>query len=245
MTVAKVPPMRARARSVGNALVAHLEQLIALGELGPGDRLPAERELAESLSVSRTSLREALRQLEDKHLIERRPGRGTVVLPPPPQVDALYAGLASLVDVDRELANVAELRSFIEPKIAGLAARRATAADLLQMEDVLASSGEGLLAEKSLELDIMFHQALARAGQNPLLTALITMASSWTRGIRKDSHSTAEARIASHRGHREIFDAVLARDPVAATEAMTRHLTEVDVLIRASHQPDGTAGRQI
>jgi GntR family transcriptional repressor for pyruvate dehydrogenase complex len=235
MGVAEVPPMRKGARRVGNALVAHLEQLIALGDLGPGDRLPAERDLAESLSVSRTSLREALRQLEDKHLIERRPGRGTVVLPPPPQVADLYAGLADLGEVDRALGNVAELRTLIEPQIAGLAALRATGADALQMEDVLATPGEGLQPEKSLELDIQFHLCLARAGQNPLLTALITLSSSWTTGVRKDSHATPEARVASHRGHREILDAVLARDPAAAAEAMTRHLAEVDQLIRSSH----------
>jgi GntR family transcriptional repressor for pyruvate dehydrogenase complex len=228
--------MRNRARSVGNALVVHLEQLIALGELGPGDRLPAERELAESLSVSRTSLREALRQLEDKHLIERRPGRGTVVLPPPSQVEDLYAGLAELVEVDRALANVAELRSVIEPKIAGFAASRATSADVLQMEDILASSDGGPLPDKSMELDIRFHLCLARAGQNPLLTALTTMVSSWTTGVRKDSHSTREGRAASLRGHREILDAVLAHDPAAATEAMARHLADVDALIRHRHQ---------
>lgn len=243
MGMAKVPPLRKRANSVGTTLVAHLEQLIALGELTPGDRLPSERELAESLSVSRTSLREALRQLEDKHLIERRPGRGTVVLPPPPQVQDLCAGLAGLAEGDRQVANVAELRSLIEPQIAGLAAVRATGADVLQMEDVLATPGEDVLPERSLELDIQFHLCLARAGQNPLLTALVTIASSWTTSVRKDSHRTREARIASYQGHREILDAVLAHDPAAAAEAMARHLAEVDKLIRSSTTDGSPAAR--
>jgi GntR family transcriptional repressor for pyruvate dehydrogenase complex len=237
MGVAKVPPLRTRVRSVSDALVAHLEQMIALGELGPGDRLPSERELAESLSVSRTSLREALHKLEDKHLIERRQGRGTVVLAPPAQVNELYARLAELGETDRELANVAELRTVIEPKIAEFAALRATSADLLQMDDILHATDENLLGAKSLELDIQFHLTLARASHNPLLTALSTMVSSWTTPVRKDSHSTREGRRSSLAGHRAIRDALEARDPAAAAGAMILHLADVDQLIRRTrHQ---------
>ncbi|MFE2427446.1 FadR/GntR family transcriptional regulator [Streptomyces sp. NPDC059373] len=240
MGVAKVPPLRSRVRSVSDALVAHLEQMIALGELGPGDRLPSERELAETLSVSRTSLREALHQLEAKHLIERRQGKGTVILAPPAQVDDLYTSLADLAEADRELANVAELRTVIEPKIAEFAALRATSADLLQMDDILHASDENLLGAKSLELDIQFHLTLARASHNPLLTALSTMVSSWTTPVRKDSHSTREGRRASLAGHQAIRDAVDARDPAAAAQAMILHLADVDQLIRRSRH-DGTA----
>ncbi|MEV6742589.1 FadR/GntR family transcriptional regulator [Streptomyces sp. NPDC051104] len=240
MAVAKVPPLRTRAHSVSDALVAHLEQLIALGELGPGDKLPPERELAESLSVSRTSLREALHQLEAKHLVERRQGRGTIVLPPPAQVDDLYVRLADLGEADRELANVAELRTVIEPKIAEFAALRATSADLLQLDDILHATDENLLAAKSLELDVQFHLTLARASHNPLLTALTTMVSSWTTPVRKDSHSTREGRRASLAGHRAIRHAVEARDPAAAAEAMTRHLADIDQMIRRTRH-DGAA----
>ncbi|WP_210593967.1 FadR/GntR family transcriptional regulator [Streptomyces sp. GESEQ-35] len=244
MAVAKVPPLRARAHSVGDALVAHLEQLIALGELSPGDRLPAERELAESLSVSRTSLREALHQLETKHLIERRQGRGTIVLAPPTQVDDLYAALADVTEADRELANVAELRTVIEPKIAELAALRATSADLLQMDDILHATDENLLAAKSLELDVQFHLTLARASHNPLLTALTTTVSSWTTPVRKDSHSTPEGRRASLAGHQAIRDAVEAREPAAAAQAMIAHLAEIDQLIRRTRQDDVASADQ-
>lgn len=240
MGVAKVPPLRSRAHSISDALVAHLEQMIALGELAPGDRLPSERELAESLSVSRTSLREALHQLEAKHLIERRPGRGTVVLAPPTQVDDLYASLAELAEADRQLGNVAELRTVIEPKIAEFAALRATSADLLQMDDILQATHENLLDAESLELDIRFHLTLARASHNPLLTALTTMVSSWTTPVRKDSHSTPEGRRSSLAGHRAIRDAIEARDPAAAGRAMILHLADVDQLIRRSRD-DSTA----
>nr|WTB32078.1 FadR family transcriptional regulator [Streptomyces sp. NBC_00830] len=236
MGISEVPPLRGRARSVSDALVAHLEQLIALGELGPGDRLPAERDLAESLSVSRTSLREALHQLEAKHLVERRPGRGTVVLAPPAQAEVLRTMLADLADADRELANVAELRTVIEPKVAEFAALCATSADLLQMDDILHVTDENLRGAKSLELDIQFHLTLARASHNPLLTALTTMVSSWTTPVRKESHSTREGRRVSLAGHRAIRDAIEARDPAAAARAMSLHLTDIDQLIRRTRQ---------
>jgi amidase len=73
---------RPAARSVGDEVAARLEKRILLGELKPGDRLPSERELSASLQVSRASLREAMHELEAKHLIERIPGRGTTVLAP-------------------------------------------------------------------------------------------------------------------------------------------------------------------
>ncbi|MFI6081244.1 FadR/GntR family transcriptional regulator [Streptomyces sp. NPDC051217] len=231
--------MRGRVHSVSDALVAHLEQMIALGELVAGDRLPAERDLADSLSVSRTSLREALHQLEAKHLIERRPGRGTVVLAPPPQVEDLYATLADLSGADRELTDVAELRTVIEPKIAEFAALRATSADLLQMDGILRATDENLRGARSLELDVQFHLTLARASHNPLLTALTTMVSSWTTPVRKDSHRSREGRRVSLAGHREIRDAIKARDPASAAHAMRLHLADVDRLIRRTRR-DGT-----
>ena len=71
--------MPQRARSVSVQLAAHFERLIATGVLRPGQRLPPERELAASLAVSRGSLREAMHELEAKHLVQRRTGRGTTV----------------------------------------------------------------------------------------------------------------------------------------------------------------------
>src|ERR1700757_554897 len=75
-----------RPRSVGDEGAARLERLIVAGDLQPGDRLPSERDLALTLNVSRASLREAMHELEAKRLIERRPGRGTTVLPAPDRV---------------------------------------------------------------------------------------------------------------------------------------------------------------
>ncbi len=229
---AYVPPLRRRrTRGVGVEIAAHLERLIAVGELTPGARLPAERELAESFAVSRGSVRDALGHLESKSLVERVHGRGTVVALPPPQVVELYAGLTG---TEKELADVAELRAVVEPRIAEFAALRATASDLLQLEEILHSSHEGLATADSVRLDIEFHSALARASQNPLLATVNTVACSWTGDVRRRSHTTRRARRISLDGHRTIYAAVLARDGAAAAAAMTEHLTDVAALTRAA-----------
>ena len=222
-----IPPLNQRPQNVSVALAAHFERLIATGEILPGTRLPSERELATSMSVSRSSLREAMHELESKHLISRTQGRGTIVLAPTAGVDELLA--MSVGGTEQEHA--AELRSIIEPSVAGLAAHRATPANLLQLHDVLDKSHENLLQAESLRLDVEFHLLLAQAAQNPLLTALHTMASEWTGEVRQHSHATKEGRRASVRGHRAILDAVAAHDGLAARQAMEDHLRDVRELI--------------
>lgn len=229
----EIPPLGRRPQNVSVALAAHFERLIATGEIRPGSRLPSERDLATSMSVSRSSLREAMHELESKRLISRIQGRGTIVLAPTAGVDELLA--MSVGETEQEHA--AELRAIIEPSVAGLAAHRATPANLLQIRDVLDKSHENLLQAESLRLDVEFHLLLARAAQNPLLTALQTMASEWTGEVRQHSHATKEARRASVRGHQAIFDAVQAHDGLAARQAMEDHLRDVRELIARATQP--------
>ncbi|MET1082861.1 MAG: GntR family transcriptional regulator, partial [Burkholderiales bacterium] len=206
LSTAEIRPLSRHGQSLSVLLAAHFEGLIATGEIAPGTKLPSERELATSMSVSRSSLREAMHELESKHLISRVQGRGTVVLGPMAGVEKLLAMSAG--DTDQKYA--AELRAILEPSVASLAAYRATPASLLQLRDVLDKSHENLLQAESLRLDVEFHLLLARAAQNPLLTALHTMASDWTSEVRQHSHTTKEARRISVVGHRVIFDAVAA-----------------------------------
>lgn len=213
-------------------IAAHFESLIALGELNPGDRLPAERDLAADLRVSRASLREAMHELEAKRLVERKPGRGTVVLGPPQHAHDLYDQIS---DADRELRDIAELRETIEPQIARLAAVRATDANLMELDGILNHTVDGLTAEGSVRLDLEFHLLLAHASQNPLLVSLSTLTSAWTRSVRVLSHATRHAREVSYQGHRTILDAVADRDNDAAGAAMRRHLREVAELTQQNY----------
>lgn len=223
MTVPSIP----RPRSISGEVGAYLERLIET-ELRPGDKLPPERELAESLDVSRTSVREALQLLEQRRLVDRRPGRGTVVLEPDRRVRALADELDPAA---RQRADVAELRAMIEPQIAGLAAARASDADLVLLERTLADTRAGLSPEESLALDLAFHAQLAHASGNPLLTSLCDVVAGWSHDVRRRSHTTRAGRRSSVRWHRTILDAVLAHDADAATAAMAEHLADVARLV--------------
>jgi GntR family transcriptional repressor for pyruvate dehydrogenase complex len=218
--------------SVSAEIVAHIETLISSGSLSPGTRLPPERELAQVLKVSRVSLREAMHELEVKGVLERRPGRGTTVVEPPPHAQALYGELS---ESERTLRDVAELRETIEPKFAELAAERATGATLLALERVLARSSREQSPDESRKTDISFHMLLAQASQNPLLVALNSLANQWTASVRAFSHHTPDARRSSHQGHQLIFDAVARHDPRGAREAMLAHLADVADLTRGSY----------
>ncbi|MCU1585847.1 MAG: transcriptional regulator, GntR family [Microbacteriaceae bacterium] len=228
MDISQVPPLRRRVRGVSVELAAHFERLIATGALRPGSKLPPERELALSMSVSRASLREAMHELESKHLIDRAPGRGTTVSEPRTEVGEL---VALRTQGGEQEAHAGELRLVIEPRIAGFAAARATAANILLLEDSLSAQSENLNPAESLRLDLEFHVLLAQAAQNPLLSAVITLTSQWTSDVRQHSHATKEGRRISVRGHRAILDAVRAQDERGARTAMEAHLSEVQGLI--------------
>jgi GntR family transcriptional repressor for pyruvate dehydrogenase complex len=223
--------MPQRARSVSVQLAAHFERLIATGALRPGERLPPERELAASMSVSRGSLREAMHELEAKNLVQRRTGRGTIVSEQTEPVSQLYSELDG--NTDASLDDATELRLIVEPRIASAAALRSAPSNLVQLEDVLTRSALRLDAETSLQLDMEFHLLLAHAAQNPLLVALCTMTSRWTESLRRHSHATLEGRLRSLEGHQAIYQAVLARDSAAAAAAMNDHLSVIrDVIAR-------------
>jgi GntR family transcriptional repressor for pyruvate dehydrogenase complex len=221
--------MPRRPRSIGVELAAHFERLIATGALRPGQRLPPERELAASLSVSRGSLRDAMHELESKHLVERRTGRGTIVTEQTESVAELYASLSA--DADVSLDDATELRLIVEPRIAAAAALRAAPSNHVQLEDVLARSMLDPDAEQSLALDVEFHLLLAHAARNPLLVAVYSMTSRWTESVRRHSHMTPDGRQRSLEGHQAIYQAVQARDPDAAAAAMNEHLSAIREVI--------------
>jgi DNA-binding FadR family transcriptional regulator len=213
-------------------VAAYIEREIASRGLQPGDKLPTERDLAVQLSVSRGTVRAALQDLAAKHLLERTPGRGTIVAEPPAAVSELYARLAG---VDQAQQDVAELRGSMEPLVAELAALRSSAADLIQLQDVLNGSNEHLSPEEALRLDIQFHTLLAQAARNQLMATVLTMTSSWTSGVRLRSHATLEGRRTSIEGHRHILQAIQSRDATGAGIAMRDHLADVALLISGHH----------
>ncbi|MEV7781371.1 FCD domain-containing protein [Kitasatospora sp. NPDC088351] len=217
------------ARSGPQRLAGRIHRLIEDGQLAEGDRIPPERELADTWRVSRATVREALRELELRGLVDRRPGRGTIV-----------AGIArpalrdwQLGDMDsaaRLIHEVMDLRSAVEPPVAARAAVRATDTDLQHLSDLLAEADRALkhgLLPRLVQLDSEFHVALAKAAHNPLLTQLLETTNQWVELSRNPAYQSTERLVSSLRAHGRILEAVMGQDSETAAQAMSEHLLEV------------------
>jgi DNA-binding FadR family transcriptional regulator len=222
--------VRAQAVHVSEGLSQTLEQMIRDGVIVHEERLPPERELAQHLGVSRTSLREAFHELELKGLIDRRPGRGTIVIDPGvSQVGTSLLG--HMEGVERDLRNVMDLRAALEPPIAARAAQRATAGDIRRLRELLeAMRGERSRAV-SAQLDVEFHDAIAQSTHNPHLVRLLRFASEWIDESRRAVAFDRRRRARSIAAHEEILAAIDARDSDRAMTAMQRHIEAVNELL--------------
>ncbi len=229
-------PLARTGATVADDVVRHVERLIITGALASGDRLPAERTLAQDLGVSRAALREALGRLEASGLVVRRHGSGSRVSREVPLSATLAARLAHAED---DLDHSAEFREAIEPQIARLAAARITGEECARLRELLSPpADEDDDPDQSIRRDVAFHVAVARASGNPLLSALGELTASWTVEGRVYSHLEDEGRRISHDGHTRVLDALEAGDGDAAAAAMATHLAEIRAIIYASrHTP--------
>ena len=233
-----------RTLSVPDRLSVDLERLILDGELKPGDRLPSERELGELLGVSRVSIRQALHELEGRRLIDRRPGRGTVVLSTAATGDvgdAISALMTSTSHSTIELARVMELRSVIEPPIAALAATRVTDRDLEQLRLLVEEMEHEDDLGRYTQLDRAFHQAISVYSHNPLLSQLTEVIATQIAPSRRKGLQTAARRRTSTAAHRRIFEAIARRDPAAAETEARAHLETVLQIALHATSPRATA----
>ncbi len=201
-----------------------LRQLLTSGALAPGDRLPAERDLARQFGVGRSHVRDALRRLEFYGILETHPQSGTIVARL--GVAALNNLIGNVLALDRDdIAALLETRVILEVETARLAAVRASAAErrgIALAQDafrVKAAAGD-----PALEEDLALHLAIAEAARNAVLASLVGL-------IAPDimrhhgSHKTCDpARLfAVIDEHQTICDAIAARDPGAAAAAMENH----------------------
>lgn len=212
-------------------IVDQIKHLIAEGKLKPGDKLLAERDLADRFQVSRASVREAIRTLEMLAIIDIRPGEGTFVRGT--ETDDIIRPLAMFLAVERNsLLDMFEMRRIFETATASLAAQRATFEELDQIESMLANMRERLNlqdSEKGEEFDAAFHYAVAEATHNSLLTKLFKTVSEEfakansvaRRQLYQDNVQNAQRIIDQHS---EILQAIRSGSPQKASEAMLAHL---------------------
>jgi GntR family transcriptional repressor for pyruvate dehydrogenase complex len=212
-------------------VINKLEQLV-LTKLTPGDRLPTERDLAQQYGVSRTVVREAVRALTSRGLLEVRSRSGVVVSAPTVHQVAqtitsfLRAGLPQF-----DYRKVLEVRLLLEVQIAGLAAERRNENDLRQLEIALEENLQAHTLEDFVRWDIGFHAALAHATHNELYSLLLDSISEVMRAVRIMAfyHNMPEPSwVRVHRYHSVIFDQVKRGSIEGARQAMRDHLAEAE-----------------
>jgi GntR family transcriptional repressor for pyruvate dehydrogenase complex len=209
-------------------VVAFVRDLIDRGRLRPGDRLPAERELATQLGVSRPSVRAGLHALAAMGVVKSRHGSGTYIPDGPPSLGSEpLSFLAALHGFTRD--EMYEARRILEIEAAGLAAARVTSDHLATLAEEVA----GLFANRDnphlfLVHDINFHRAVAEAAGNPIVAALVGMISALyyeRRRATAERASDSDLRDAAE-AHRRIYQAIRNRDPERARRAMNEHLVQ-------------------
>ena len=209
-------------------IVRQIEESITRGALKPGDQLPAERELAQQFGVSRTAVREAVRVLNEKGLVEAYSGRGTFVTNGTSQVIRQSLDLMSKIGQPEGSTHLAELREILEPGIAALAAIRAEAAHvsaLREAVDVMDRSRHD--ADAFIEGDLDFHLALAEAAGNPMILSLIDSIVGLLREQRMRTYYVGGGPERGQFHHKRILEAVERHDPERARETMQAHMQQV------------------
>jgi len=216
-----------------------LRALIADGALRPGDRLPSEGELCETLGVSRGSLREAIRMLAALGVLETRHGSGSYVseLRAADLIGSLSltVGLLPMAGV----LELTELRRVLEPHAAALAAARIDAATLEELSGVLDEIEASDDFEDHSRLDHAFHMTISEVAGNDALTSLIDVLRSRSRAYRiPDAGDAAELKLHSDAGHRAILRGLAAADPVAASAAASAHVAQTEYWVRRYTETD-------
>jgi GntR family transcriptional repressor for pyruvate dehydrogenase complex len=209
-------------------IVQQIEESILKGTLKAGDQLPAERELAQRFGVSRTAVREAVKTLREKGLVEAYSGRGTFITDGTSQAVRQSFDLMVKIGQPEGSTDLAELRRILEPEIAALAAERAEESDRATLREAVAVMDRSLKdADAYIEADLDFHLALAEGAANPLILSLIDSIVGLLREQRLRIFNVAGGPERGQFHHKRILEAVDQRDPKKARDAMKAHLEQV------------------
>lgn len=222
---------RRKSRSLTEEVVSALSEQIRSGTFRPGDKLPTESAIMESLGVSRTVVREAISRLQAAQLVETRHGIGTFVLEAPRE-NSLQVDTNSILTMLDVMA-ILELRISLETEAAGLAANRRTDTQLKLMRQALDDfemhvrqrTGNAVTADVAFHLQVAsatgnryFHDILEQLGNTIIPRTRVNSAA-----LADDDQVSYLNRV--NREHEDIYNAIARRDPEAARAAMRTHLT--------------------
>jgi GntR family transcriptional regulator, transcriptional repressor for pyruvate dehydrogenase complex len=219
-----------RRNKVYEEVARQLQQMI-LKRLRPGDKLPSERELAETLGVSRSSIRDAIRSLELLGLVEPRQGAGTVVR----EISAstIMNPLASLLRHKLELVGeLLDFRKMLEPPLAARAATHRSEEEIDELEEILHRQETKLhRGELAIEEDSEFHYTIAMASGNSVVLKVLDLLMDLLRDTRERSLQSEGRPQRSLAGHRRVLAAIKRRDAEGAKAAMRRHIEDVEEIV--------------
>jgi GntR family transcriptional repressor for pyruvate dehydrogenase complex len=219
-----------RKNRVHEEVARQLENLI-LKQLKPGDKIPAERELAGMLGVSRSSIRDAIRRLELVGLVEPRQGSGTRVREI--STETLVSPLANVIAQKRQMVNeLLEFRQMLEPGMAARAAEHATRDDVAKMEEILDRQERKVRSGGlAIEEDSEFHYRIATAARNSVVLKVVDVVMDLLRETRSRSLQSEGRPQKSMAGHRRILNAIRRGDPQAAEAAMRQHIHDIERMV--------------
>jgi GntR family transcriptional repressor for pyruvate dehydrogenase complex len=218
-------------------VVQRIKDLLGRGELKAGSRLPPERELADMLHISRPSLRTALKALSVMGVIHAKPGAGTYIANSLPEVFTEPMRFMTLIN-NTSVEELFEARLIIEAGLAELAAERATESDIAalieEVEGMKSNTGD---PEEFLKHDVRFHQAIARAANNKLMSGVMDTVAQLLFHIRRQTITQASDLDEAIEWHEKIIAAIRKHDPKRAKETLSGHLRAAQAAWAREHRP--------
>jgi GntR family transcriptional repressor for pyruvate dehydrogenase complex len=223
-------------------IVDRLLTLIKEKQLNPGDRLPAERELAAAMGVSRPSLREALRTLSIMKVIEIRQGSGAYVTALEPRQLVEHLDFVFALD-DSTFLQLFDARKILEVGIAALAARSISDEEITRLEDCLAESIQAAHDPQAfLQADIKLHSLITDAAHNPILSRIMASLNQLGLASRRRTADLPGVIAQSIEDHRHIVNALKSRNPDLVRQMMLQHLDHVEQKLKQLVPTSATTG---
>jgi GntR family transcriptional repressor for pyruvate dehydrogenase complex len=218
-------------KTLAQQVTDEIQRLMLTGRLKEGEKLPSERELCELFGVSRTVVREAIRILQTKGLVEVRPGIGSIVRSP--SSNQIIEGLSLLIQAKANGAEISlvalcEVRSLMEVEISKMAAERATPEDIQEIQKIVDDLETFVnLPARFYERAVDFHRSLALATHNLLLVIIFDAIQELVLGMRQTLVPEPVAPQAALRSFRQILEDVGAQNPDGAAQGIEQHLQEI------------------
>ncbi|MCR2043566.1 FadR/GntR family transcriptional regulator [Anaerosalibacter massiliensis] len=217
--------------TVSEKVIEQIKEMVSKGDLKKGDKLPSERKMAENLQVSRTSVREALKELEIMGLIESKQGEGNFIKTS--FEDILLDPFSTIFLIKESNAQeILELRNVIEKGSVILAAERITSEELKEIKEILDTADISDSEDELVKLDVIFHYKIAQSSKNFLLQSILNAVSSLIEASIKDTRKNIlvkkEHKDIIKKQHNNIYNALKNQDIKAAEKAMSDHLEFVN-----------------